>query len=1023
MLSRCNVGIMIESEATPKLSIKNIKDTTSITSLSDRSKSALKTRILPTALPNPGMNYAPFSLAPWRQLALMLVAVVILAPVSAQNVDFTRYVNPFIGTGGHGHTYPGATVPFGLVQLSPDTRIDGSWDGCSGYHYSDSLIYGISHTHLSGTGVSDYGDIHTMPVQANGLFKPAEYRTAFKHAHESATAGYYQVKLQNGIRMELSSSTRVGMQRYHFPDQRQFVVIDQNHRDELLDHAIEIVNHTTLRIRRVSKAWANEQHVYAFMQFSAPFSHTFSADGKQISLAFKLPKGKPLLIKTGISFTHAAGAEKNLKAEVPHWDFERVRREAKAQWQQALSKIEVIDPDTTKLVNFYTALYHVQLQPNVVSDVDGRYRGMNNRIHTAVGYQHYSVFSLWDTFRANHPLLTLIDRQRTRDFLRTFLQMYEQGGRLPVWELAGNETDCMIGYHSVSVIADAVMKDIDSLPARELLPAMVHSARLQHLGLAAYQQNRQITADDEHENVSKQLEYAYDDWCIARMAEKLGETELSADFYTRAQYWKNLFDPSTGFFRPKQNGGWLSPFDPFEVNNHYTEGNAWQYAFFVPHDVAGLMAMHGGASAFEKRLDALFAAPTATTGRQQADITGLIGQYAHGNEPSHHMAFLYLALNQPTKTQLLVDSILRHFYTNAPDGLIGNEDCGQMSAWYVLSSMGLYQVAPGDPHFVSFAPHLQNIRIRFENGKSLQIGSKGPKDGIYAAALTANGKSQKELARWSYPDLLRGGQWQYNLTADARSSLPAASWPAAAENRLVVNPVIAANDRVFTGSQTVRVFHPTDSNVLVVASTDSSASLLQQNWKNQPIELKKSSLVRAQAFDLAVKMASAEIRASYHVLPSDRQVSLQSSTHPQYGASGASSLIDGLLGSENWRKGDWLGFFDQPLKAELQFDQPTRVSQLGLRCLQETRAWIVYPTRVSFYGSTDGKRFELLGTAINSVPADDYTVQTQTLLLQLKEAKNFKALRMVAEPLGPLPAWHLSAGEPAYIFADEWLVR
>lgn len=969
------------------------------------------------------MTYARFSQAQCLQLVFLLMVAVLSPPATAQKSDFTRYVNPFIGTGGHGHTYPGATVPFGLVQLSPDTRIDGSWDGCSGYHYSDSLIYGFSHTHLSGTGVSDYGDIHTMPVQANGLFKPAAYSAAFQHSNEVAAAGYYRVKLQNGIQVELTSSTRVGMQRYQFPDQRQFVVIDQTHRDELIDHEIEVVNHTTLRLRRLSKAWATEQHVYAFMQFSAPFKHERSADGKQISLAFSLPKGKPLLIKTGISFTDAAGAEKNLKAEVPHWDFDRVRREARTAWQQALSKIEVSDPDTTKLVNFYTALYHVQLQPNVVSDVDGRYRGMDKRIHQAVGYQHYSIFSLWDTFRANHPLLTLIDRKRTRDFLRTFLKMYEQGGRLPVWELAGNETDCMIGYHSVSVIADAVLKNIDSLPARELLPAMVHSARLQHLGLAAYQQNRQITADDEHENVSKQLEYAYDDWCIARMAEKLGEAELAADFYTRAQYWKNLFDPSTGFFRPKQNGGWLSPFDPFEVNNHYTEGNAWQYAFFVPHDVGGLMSQHGGPAAFEQRLDALFAAPTATTGRQQADITGLIGQYAHGNEPSHHMAFLYLALNKPAKTQLLVDSILRHFYTNAPDGLIGNEDCGQMSAWYVLSSMGLYQVAPGDPHFVSFAPHLQQVRMRFENGKSLQINSKGVKGSMYASALTVNGKPQKALARWAYADLLQGGNWQYELSQNTAGSLPAASWPEAAPARLVVNPVIEASGRVFKGLQTVRAFHPTDSNVLVVASTDSNAALLQQNRKSQSIELRQSSLVRAQAFDLTSKQSSAEIKGAYYLLPADRQVILQSSTHSQYGASGASSLIDGLFGSENWRKGDWLGFFNDKLQAQLYFTESKPVKQLGLRCLQDTKSWIVYPTRVNFYGSTDGERFEWLGSVYNKVAVNTDTVQTQVLSLELKETRNFKSLVVVAEPLGLLPSWHVSAGEPVYIFADEWIIR
>ena len=676
---------------------------------------------------------------PLHFLAFLLFSVTIYSQ------NYHQYVNPMIGTGGHGHTYPGATVPFGMVQLSPDTRIDGSWDGCSGYHYDDTTIYGFSHTHLNGTGCTDFGDIMLMPTMGEPTFNPKEYGSTFSHSNEKATAGFYSVKLdKHNIDVNLTASTRVGLHQYTFNTAGQAnIILDLNHRDKLLYGDVKIIDNKTIEILRRSEAWAKDQYVYARIEFSVPMKinkveanqenrkNFYSGTVVKLSFSKQVKTGEQILVKVALSPTGYEGAKLNM-SEIKGWDFNKTKAEAELLWDQQLSKIEITESNKDKSSVFYTALYHTMVQPNIAQDIDGKYRGRDNQIHKAVGFDYYSVFSLWDTFRAAHPLYTLIEKKRTADFINTFLSQYEQGGRLPVWELASNETDCMIGYHSVSVMADAMAKGIKGFDYEKAFEAAKHSAMLDHLGLAAYKRQGFISMDDEHESVSKTLEYAYDDWCIAQMAQLLDKKEDFDYFMKRSQSWKNIFDWNTGFMRPKKNGGWDKPFDPKEINNNFTEGNSWQYSFFVPQDIIGMVAAYGGNQKFEAKLDEMFNSESKTTGREQADVTGLIGQYAHGNEPSHHMTYLYDFIGKPEKTTEKVHFILNNFYKNAPDGLIGNEDCGQMSAWYVLSSLGIYAVTPGVPMWSLATPYFKNIKVNFENGSSEEINAeKTPEERRY----------------------------------------------------------------------------------------------------------------------------------------------------------------------------------------------------------------------------------------------------------------------------------------------------
>ncbi len=926
----------------------------------------------------------------------------ILLPTLLFAQDFAKHVNPFIGTGGHGHTFPGATVPFGMVQLSPDTRIDGSWDGCSGYHYDDSTIYGFSHTHLNGTGVSDYGDIMLMPTMGEPSFDNKVYASTFSHANEKASAGFYAVKLdKHNIDVRLTTSTRVGFHEYTFNSAGNAnIILDLNHRDKLLYGEVRIINPTTIEILRRSEAWARDQYVYARMEFNVPLKVNLVKEenkentkldaiykGTELALSFskQVKKGEKILVRVALSPTSYEGAKLN-SSEINHWDFDKVKKEAEALWNKELSKIEVISDDKDKLAIFYTALYHTMMQPNIAQDLDGKYRGRDNQIHVAEGFDYYTVFSLWDTFRAAHPLYTLIDKKRTSDYINTFIKQYEQGGRLPVWELASNETDCMIGYHSVSVIADAMAKGITGFDYEKAFEASKASAMRDVLGLEAYKKNGFISMDDEHESVSKTLEYAYDDWCIAQMAKLLKKQEDYQYYMMRSQNWKNIFDWETGFMRPKKNGGWDKPFDPREVNNNFTEGNSWQYSFFVPQDISGMIETYGGTEKFEAKLDEMFNAESKTTGREQVDVTGLIGQYAHGNEPSHHMAYLYNYVGKPEKTKEKVHYILNEFYKNTPDGLIGNEDCGQMSAWYVLSAMGIYAVTPGQP--------IWDINEPFLDAKVSIDGNK---------------------PNYLHLPNARGILPQFGMEKIDNPPFKSIS-PV---------PVIQAESKAFKDKLLISISDKYENEkyfkYLIFYKIEGQKEFILYLT---PFEIDKTTKIYAYKYDMGMRMTISDtISATFFKKPKNYSINIKSKYNPQYHAGGPEGLLDGILGTENWRKGDWQGYQSQDFDAVVDLQEVKNITEISARFLQDQRSWIVMPTKVEYYISEDNVNFTYFGSVNNTL---DPKIEENTILnFSSIETKSKKAryVKVIAKNFGKLPEWHQGFGGDAFIFVDEIIVK
>ena len=927
----------------------------------------------------------------------------ILLPTLLFAQDFAKHVNPFIGTGGHGHTFPGATVPYGMVQLSPDTRIDGSWDGCGGYHYDDNTIYGFSHTHLNGTGVSDYGDIMLMPTMGEPSFDNKIYSSTFSHTNEKASAGFYSVKLdKHNIDVRLTASIRVGFHEYTFnKDGQANIILDLNHRDKLLFGEVRIVNPTTIEILRRSEAWARDQYVHARIEFNVPLKVNLVKEvnkentklegiykGTELALSFskQVKKGEKILVKVSLSPTSYEGAKLN-SSEIKHWDFEKVKKEAETLWNKELSKIEVTSDDKNKLAIFYTALYHTMMQPNIAQDLDGKYRGRDNQIHTAEGFDYYTVFSLWDTFRGAHPLYTLIDKKRTSDYINTFIKQYEQGGRLPVWELASNETDCMIGYHSVSVIADAMAKGITGFDYEKAFEASKASAMRDVLGLDAYKKNGFISMDDEHESVSKTLEYAYDDWCIAQMAQIIKNGNEVNHFSKRSENWRNTFDWETGFMRPKKNGGWDKPFDPREVNNNFTEGNSWQYSFFVPQNIFGMIEAYGGREKFEVKLDEMFNSESKTTGREQVDVTGLIGQYAHGNEPSHHMAYLYNYIGKPKKTKEKVYFILNEFYKNTPDGLIGNEDCGQMSAWYVLSSLGIYNVSPGniEPSWSTTEPYFENIKVNFEN-KTSKIITKNMDLSSFGLEII-----KREL--FALPE------------------------------RITPVPLIQAESKAFKDKLKIELKSQNANDKIYFKINNYVETLEKKSFElyNQPFDIQQNATI--SCYVLNNNSQSNTISAQFFKKPNNYTINIKSKYNPQYHAGGPEGLLDGILGTENWRKGDWQGYQSQDFEAVVDLQEVKSITEISVRFLQDQRSWIVMPTKVEYYISDDNVNFTYFGSINNTL--DPKIEENIILNFTANETNNKKArfVKVIAKNFGKLPEWHQGFGGDAFIFIDEITIK
>jgi predicted alpha-1,2-mannosidase len=951
---------------------------------------------------------------------------------------YSSYVNPLIGTGGHGHTFPGAVLPFGMVQLSPDTRVDGSWDGCSGYHYSDSVIYGFSHTHLSGTGVSDWGDILLMPVSQLQSMEQKNYASSFSHKSEKASAGFYEVTLRKDkIKAALTVTARTGIHRYAFPsDKNQALLVDLLHRDKTLDCDLHLLDSVTVSGFRISEAWAREQHEYFVMKLSKPVKRIRYAKNKQLQdLLSRSAEGKVegavfefdandeqvLLVKVAISSVSEAGALKNMEAEAPHWDFEKYKTEAEQAWNKELQKIEVSDTDKNKLTIFYTALYHCFIHPSLNMDVDGRYRGRDQQIHTADGFTNYSVFSLWDTYRALNPLLTIVQPSRTSDFINTFLVQYKQAGRLPVWELSGNETDCMIGFHSVPVIADAITKGIRGFDTTLAYEAMKSASNDQNFGVPMFNKQGFLQVDDESESVSKTLEYGYDNWCIARIAGLMGKKEEEALYLRRAQAYRNLFDDATRLMRPRKNGNWLSPFYGSEINNHFTEGNSWQYSFYVPHDITGLIKLHGGKINFEKKLDELFTTSEKTRGREQADVTGLIGQYAQGNEPSHHMAYLYNYLGAPHKTVKRVQQICNDFYKNRPDGLIGNEDCGQMSAWYVFSAMGLYPVCPASEEYALGLPLFKNIKINLDNGNSFLINNTtSPAQSIFDVKINDKTNSRPAIA---HQTIISGGNLQFLVDSKNKSKSPYGQAASSIQSlplpypMLIAAPLIASPTQVFKDQLVVKITPLNKDSNECTYTTDGSEPTRSSKKYTKPFVLDSNCVVKARTF--SATDSSAVSTAVFYKIKYSYGVQLKAKANPQYAVEGAQSLIDGINGSVNWRKGSWLGFQGQDFDCRVDLHREKQISRISLNTLQDTRSWIVFPREVSFYGSSDDKNYELLGTVINSIQPDNYELLLQNFQAKPLNKKPLRYIKIKAKNYGKLPAWHQGSGGDAFIFADE----
>ena len=782
-----------------------------------------------------------------KALSLVVVATILNLSVPAQRTtDYTQYVNPMIGTQKMGHTYPGATVPFGSVQLSPDTdqqphNVGGKYNKdtykyCAGYQYDDSEIVGFSHTHFSGTGHSDLGDFLVMPTVGPLQLEPGTkgdpksgFRSAFSHANETAEAGYYKVLLEDdNILAEMTAPTRVGMHQYTFPkSDSSHIILDLMH--GIYDYADKNV-WTFVRVEsdrrivgyRQTNGWARTRTVYFAMEFSKPFtSYGFKENGKQdyrgfwrkfdqsknfpemagkqirAYFDFATKKDEKIQVKFALSPVSTNGAISNLRSETPDWDFDRVKREAQASWNKELSKIDVTTLDRGEMVNFYTAMYHAFLAPTVYMDTDGRYKGIDQNIHSALDspqntnvrrshaprnalpdgrktmpFTNYTTFSLWDTYRALHPLLNIIQPSRNRDMVRSMQAHYDQSVHkmLPVWSHYANENWCMIGYHSVSVVADAIVSgNLTGPEAAKALESSAQTARQKYYdGLEYYMQLGYVPEDKNSSSVSKTLEYAYDDWAIAQAAKKLSRGDIYDEFIKRSENWRNVYDKQTGFMRPRMSDGkFREKFDVLSTHDQgFIEGNAWNYSLYVPHDPAAMIEMRGGKQKFTEHLDELFTMHLPDEFfADTEDITreGIIGNYVHGNEPAHHAAYLYNWTDSPWKTQERVRMILKHQYKPQPDGLGGNDDCGQMSAWYLFSALGFYPVAPGSGLYSLGSPVVKTAVISLENGKELTIEARNQSDkNVYVKSVTLNGKPI-DRRYITYNEIAAGGKLVFQM--------------------------------------------------------------------------------------------------------------------------------------------------------------------------------------------------------------------------------------------------------------------
>lgn len=722
---------------------------------------------------------------------LLSVCAFSLTLATLQAGEITKYVNPFIGTGAidgglSGNNYPGATSPFGMIQLSPDTSEAPNWGDASGYDYNRNTIFGFSHTRLSGTGASDLIDITLMPTSSGRT------SSAFTHDEEKARPGYYQVMLKDeNINAELTTTQRNGIHRYQYPAGKDAeIILDMDHSADkgswgrrIINSQIRILNDHAVEGYRIITGWAKLRKIYFYMEFSSPILTSTLRDGGRVHentavingtnlhgcFRFGQLNGKPLTCKVALSSVSMENARQNMEQEAPHWDFDRYVAAADADWEKQLGKIEVKGTEVQKEI-FYTALYHTMIQTNTMSDVNGEYMAADYTTRKVANNEtHYTTFSLWDTFRASHPLYTLLEPERVTDFVKSMIRQYEYYGYLPIWQLWGQDNYCMIGNHSIPVITDAILKGIPGIDMEKAYEAVYNSSVTSHPNspFEVWEKYGFMPENIQTQSVSITLEQAFDDWCVAQLAAKLNKDADYQRFHKRSEYYRNLFHPKTKFFQSKNDKGeWIEPFDPYQYGGNgghpFTEGNAWQYFWYVPHNIQALMELTGGTKAFEQKLDTFFTS-TYKSEQMNHNASGFVGQYAHGNEPSHHVAYLYNFAGQPWKTQKYVSHILNTLYNNTSSGYAGNDDCGQMSAWYVFSAMGFYPVNPADGRYIIGSPLLDECTLKLAGNKEFRIRTirKSPED-IYIQSVTLNGKKHKDFFI-THQDIMNGGTMVFKM--------------------------------------------------------------------------------------------------------------------------------------------------------------------------------------------------------------------------------------------------------------------
>ena len=917
---------------------------------------------------------------------LLLGAFTGLSLAAFSQISVT-HIDPFIGTGGHGHTHPAATAPFGMVQIGPDTRREG-WDGCSGYHFTDSTVWGFSHTHLSGTGVGDYGDF---------LFKPwggpfADSPVAFDKSSERAIAGTYSVRLTNGTQAEFTAAERGGFHRYQYAeDQSPELWIDLNYRDRVLRASARLEG-SVLHLKRVSQGWAKEQHAY--LAVLLPVGATVDiVDSLHVRIS--LPS-RSAELAVGFSGTDGQGAQRNLRTTLASSrNFEGCAARSSTLWQAELDRAQVTGGSAAQKRIYATALYHAFSVPNLWSDADGRYRGMDGRIHSDADHAHYTVFSLWDTYRTAHPLYALIQPERTQDFIATMLDHFDQSGRLPVWELAANETDCMIAYHSVSVLADAHAKGYE-MDSERLLKAMVATAQTPVFGIPIYRTNGYLSIQDESESVSKTLEYSYDDATIAWTAARLGRGDVAEQFWRRSQGWVSLLDPETGLMRPRDNGDFMQRFEPREVNSHYTEANAWQYSFAPVHDLARwqrMLATQG--RSLEGQLDALFAAPSATVGREQADITGLIGQYAHGNEPSHHIAWLYAATERPDKGHERIREVLETMYSDQPDGYQGNEDCGQMSAWYVMSSWGLYPLVPGEARYALGAMHWDRVELR---ATGLHTDLKRVGSGVLFKGYEHSSNPRQLLSQsfLDHDDLIQSQSLAMHHAESASKLSPYRN----------VEHYIAGEIRPAPRIRVARRFE-TETTAWIdgVEETLSESRRLERG----------DGLTQHRSVALSTKK------------PNDWTAQITSGNpNPQYNP-GSASIVDGVFGDVDWRKGEWTGVQGEDLVVDLRSStkRAGKEIEVEIGLLKDIKSWIALPSTIEVVahfanGQSSTGSIDLQSRALSEEPS---TILRSLVVLKFRKKSELTSVTIRLVNPGSMPEWHPGKGGASFIFLDEITLR